>query len=76
MQLDKQKLSLLLSLPDNALKAVLFDIAKEAGVDPAALGLDLNQLSRVRAALASATDADLAAISRLLEEQKRTGGGH
>ncbi|MBQ7172981.1 MAG: hypothetical protein IJR88_02550 [Clostridia bacterium] len=70
MQLDKQKLSLLLSLPDAALRQILSDVAKEAGVDPGALGLDLGQLDKVRAALASATDADLAAIQKLLEEQK------
>ena len=71
MQLDKQKLSLLLSLPDNALKAVLSDLAKEAGVDPSSLGLDLSKLDEVRRALSGITETDLAAIERLLEEGKR-----
>ena len=70
MQLDKQKLALLLSLPDDALQKLVTDLAREAGVSPAALGLDPGQISKLRAALAKATDADLAAINQLLKEKK------
>ena len=73
MQLDKQKLALLLALPDDALKEILSDLAKEAGVSPASLGLDLEKLDAVRAALANASDEDLAAIKRLMEEQNNRG---
>lgn len=75
MQLDKQKLALLLALPDDALKQILLDVAKEAGVDPAALGLNPSEIGKVRAALASATEADLIALGRLLENQKGANGG-
>ena len=70
MQLDKQKLALLLALPDSALHQIVTDLAKEAGVSPEALGFDPSQISKLRAALAGATDKDLAEINRLLNEKK------
>lgn len=71
MQLDKQKLALLLSLPDDALAQIVSDLAKEAGVSPASLGFDPAEISRLRSALAGATDQDLAEINRLLNEKKQ-----
>ena len=71
MQLDKQKLALLLALPDSALAQIVTDLAKEAGVSPASLGFDPSQISKLRAALAGASDKDLAEINRLLNEKKQ-----
>ena len=70
MQLDKQKLALLLSLPDDALQKLVTDLARDAGISPAALGLDPRQIAQLRAALSGATDKDLAAINQLLNEKK------
>ena len=70
MQLDKQKLALLLALPDDALRQIVTDLAKETGIAPEALGFDPSQIAKLRAALAGATDKDLAEINRLLNEKK------
>ena len=71
MQLDKQKLALLLALPDDALQKLVTDLAREAGVSPASLGLDPSQITALRAALSGASDQDLAAINQLLNEKKQ-----
>lgn len=73
MQLDKQKLALLLMLPDKELKQLVESAAKEAGVDPRALGLDPEKIGAVRQALAGANERDLAEINRLLNEKKNGG---
>lgn len=71
MQLDRQKLNLLLSLPDSALAQIVSDLAKEAGLSPEALGFDPSQIATLRTALSGATDHDLAEINRLLNEKKQ-----
>ena len=73
MQLDRKKLNLLLNMNDEQLAALIGSIAAEAGIDPALLGLNPNNIQSIRQALGSATDADLAELNRVYEDYRRGG---
>ncbi len=59
MQIDQKMLNRLLSLPDDQLSEVIGKIAAEAGIDPAALGLNPQNVQSIRAALGSAGEEEL-----------------
>ena len=73
MQFDKQKLSLLLMLPDKELLRVLEGLARDAGIPPESLGLDAEKIRTLRAALTNANDRDLEEIIRQFNEKKNGG---
>lgn len=76
MQLDKNKLNLLLRMNDGQLQELLQRIAKESGIRPESLGLNPQNIEEIRRVLGSATDADLEQYNRILRAsaEKRGGG--
>jgi hypothetical protein len=71
MQIDQKTLARLLSMNDAQLGAVILSIAAEAGIDPAQLGLNPDNIASVRQALGSATDADLKQMNALYESYRQ-----
>ena len=74
MQLDKNAIDKLLTLDDRALWSVIRMIASQSGISlPDRIGSA--ELSSLRSALGSASDADIAAAGELLSRMKEKNGG-
>ena len=71
MQFDKQTLDRILTMNDSQLRELVARIAAEAGIDPAALGLDPKNLSALRAALGAATAEDLKQLGSVYEAHRK-----
>lgn len=71
MQLDKRMLERLLTMNDEQLAALIGNVAKEAGIDPAQLGLNPNNVQSIRQALSGATDADIQAMNAVYNDYKQ-----
>ena len=71
MQIDRKKLDRILELNDEQLSELVRTIAAEAGVDPAALGLNPQNIQSVRQALGSATDRDLQMLNGIYEDYRK-----
>ena len=76
MQLDANMLKRLLAMNDEQLGTLIRGIAAEAGIDPATLGLDVNHIAQIRAALGSATDRDLERLSDVYETYRQNRRNH
>lgn len=74
MQLDKNAIDKLLTLDDRALWSVIKMIAAQSGV-ALADNISSAELSALRNALGSATDADIAAATEMLGRMKEQNGG-
>lgn len=74
MQLDKNAIDKLLTLDDRALWSVIKMIAAQSGISLAD-NIGASELASLRAALGSATDADIAAATELLGRMKEQNGG-
>ena len=72
MELDQRMLARVLAMNDKQLSALIEQIAKEAGVDPSALGLNANNISSVRAALGNASSADLEQMNRIYQNYRQS----
>ena len=71
MQIDRESLEKLLNLNDRQLKMVINKLAADSGIDPAALNIDTKNIQSIRSALSSATDADLARIAEMYEQNRK-----
>ena len=71
MQLDQKMLNRLLAMNDEQLGALIGQIASEAGIDPAELGLQPQNIASIRQALGNATDADLEKLNRVYEDYRQ-----
>ncbi len=71
MQLDQKMLNRLLAMNDQQLGALIGQIAQEAGIDPAELGLQPQNIASIRQALSTATDADLEKLSQVYEDYRQ-----
>ena len=71
MQIDQKMLNRLLNMNDEQLGNLIQEIAKEAGIDPATLGLNPQNIADVRNALGNATDGDLQKMNAVYEEYRR-----
>lgn len=74
MQLDKNAIDKLLTLDDRALWSVIKMIAAQSGV-ALADNISSAELSALRSALGSATDADIQAATEMLGRMKEQNGG-
>ncbi len=72
MQLDHAMLQNLLKLSDREFEEVIRAIAKEAGIDPAALPITQGNIATLRMALRSATPEDLNAIAGAFEAYRKS----
>ena len=64
-------LNRLLAMNDEQLGALIGQIASEAGIDPAELGLQPQNIASIRQALGNATDADLEKLNRVYEDYRQ-----
>ena len=71
MQLDQKMLNRILTMNDEQLASLVNEIAKEAGIDPAMLGLTPKNIAGVRQALGSATEEDIQKMNGVYEEYRR-----
>ena len=71
MQLDRKMLDRLLNLSDDQLGELIKGIADEAGIDPAQLGLNPDNIKSIRAALGSATEQDIAQLNNVYHSYKQ-----
>ena len=71
MQLDQKMLNRLLSLNDQQLGALIEQIARESGIDPAQLGIQPDNIAGIRQALGSATDADVEKLNQMYADYRR-----
>ena len=71
MQLDQKMLHHLLNMNDEQLGVLSGQLAQEAGIDPAQLGLHPEQLASVRQALGNATDEDIAKLNGVYQEYRK-----
>ncbi len=65
MELDQRMLARVLAMNDSQLASLIEQIAKEAGVDPSALGLNAENISNIRSALGNANSADLEQMNQI-----------
>lgn len=75
MQIDRNMLEKLLTMNDAELRSVIETVATEAGIDPAMLGLDTQNIGSIRRALGSATDTDIKQINTLYHTYKQNKRG-
>ncbi len=71
MQLDKRMLDRLLTMNDEQLAELIRGIAHDAGIDPAQLGLNPDNVQSIRQALGSASDADIQAMNAVYNDYKQ-----
>jgi len=71
MQIDKKMLDRLLTLNDEQLGDLIRKIAAEAGIDPAALGMNPENISALRQALGSADTQDLEQYSQIYNTYRK-----
>ena len=71
MQLDRKMLDRLLNLNDDQLSELIKGIAREAGIEPAQLGLNPDSIHSIRSALGSATEQDLAHLHNVYQSYKQ-----
>ncbi|MBR3895384.1 MAG: hypothetical protein IKJ35_09635 [Clostridia bacterium] len=76
MQIDANMLNRLLAMNDEQLSAFIRGVAAEAGIDPAALGLDPNHVAQIRAALGGATEQDLKQLNDVYETYRKNRRKH
>ena len=67
MQLDRNMLERLLSMNDEQLGEVIKRIARETGVDPAQLGINPENIQRIREALGGANSDDVARMNAIYQ---------
>ena len=72
MQLDKRMLEKLLTMNDAQLAEVIRGIAAETGIDPAALGLNPENIQSLRQALGMATEEDLQRLNLVYDSYKQS----
>lgn len=75
MQIDQKMLNRLLTMDDAQLGEVIKTIATEAGIDPAMLGLNPDNIQSIRQALGSATEQDLRQLNAVYDTYKQNRRG-
>ena len=75
MQIDQKMLNRLLTMDDKQLGEIIQTIAAEAGIDPAMLGLNPQNIQSIRQALGSATDQDLEQLNAVYNTYKQNKRG-
>lgn len=75
MQIDRKMLDRLLMMNDEQLGEVVRTIAAEAGIDPAVLGLNPQNIQSIRQALGSATQSDLQQLNNVYDAYKQNKRG-
>lgn len=76
MQIDRNALNRILNMDDRQLEALIKQIAAETGIEPAALGLNPQNIAGVRQALSTATDADVAKLDALYADYRQSRRRH
>lgn len=71
MQFDKKQLDRLLTLNDDQLGALIQKIAVEAGIDASLLGINSQNIDRIRQALSSANEQDLEQLNDVYHAYKQ-----
>lgn len=71
MNIDKRMLDRILTMDDTQLAALVQSIAKEAGIDPAQLGMQADNIQSIRHALSIATDSDMEQLSRVYDDYRK-----
>ena len=71
MQLDQNMLNRLLTMNDEQLGALIKQIAQEAGIDPAELGLNPKNIASVRQALGNASEEDIAHLNEVYGDYRK-----
>lgn len=75
MQIDQKMLNRLLTMDDAQLGEVIKTIATEAGIDPAMLGLNPDNIQSIRQVLGSATEQDLRQLNAVYDTYKQNRRG-
>lgn len=71
MQIDRNTLNRILNMNDEQLGSLIVQIAEQTGIDPAALGLNPQNIAGVRQALSGATDSDIQKLDALYADYRR-----
>ena len=67
MQLDRNMLERLLAMNDEQLGELVGKIAREAGIDPAQLGINPESIQSIRQALGGASAEDVARMNAIYQ---------
>ena len=76
MQIDQKMLNRLLSMDDEHLTDLIRNVAVEAGLDPAQIGLNQKSIANIRHALGAATEQDLQQISDIYQAYRQNHKKH
>ena len=76
MNIDKRMLDRILTMDDAQLGALVQTIAKEAGIDPVELGMQIQNIQTVRQALGSATDSDMEQLTKVYNDYRKNRSRH
>lgn len=74
MQLDQKMLRRLLSLNDEQLAQVIRQIAADAGIDPAQIGLNPDNIQTLRRTLGCANDETLRQFGEVYDAYRKNAG--
>lgn len=76
MQIDRNALNRILGMNDSQLAVLITQIAQQTGIDPAALGLNPQNIASVRQALSGATEDDIRKLDALYADYRRNRREH
>ena len=71
MQIDRASLEKLLSLNDRQFSSIITRLIEQSGINPAEFHLDPKDIQGIRAALGSASDAELQRIAEQYEANRQ-----
>ncbi len=76
MQFDRKSLERMLALDDEELRRLIDRLARESGINPGVLKLGSTDLAALRAAIGSASDAELNRLTTQIAERQNGGKSH
>ena len=71
MEINRDSIDKLLNLNDRQLMAIIGNLARESGIDPAEFNIDPKSIDSIRCALRGASDDDLKKIAEQYEANKK-----
>ena len=76
MQIDQKTIRRMLSMSDEQLAALMTQIARESGMNPADFGIRPGDIQSIRNALGNANEEDLKKMNLLYDDYRRNRHRH
>lgn len=70
MKLDREKLDMITSLPDESLWKIIQALGISSGIDLSNVSVGKNEIAKIRSALSVMTDNDITRAQEIIDEAK------